>query len=251
MKSVLLAGVAALAFALPPREVRAQFCANCTQEVTEVIREGKRALEVAKQIGQGAQMIGQGVQQIQIARNTFDAFTNIHDLGSAVGAFGLLGIHNPLPINPYALQRLLDGTGGAEGMISSMSGLYTGATTTNQRFRVPVTHWVGEFLTEQVKAVSGGQAASLQLHQSAAQRAAHIQSLQAQIAANAGNPAAQASLQNQLAAYQAQTQNQNVQSTALANFTALRREAADLIQAQRIQQNIEDLLQAGRARGLY
>ena len=53
------------------------------------------------------------------------------------------------------------------------------------------------------------------------------------------------------AAYQAQTQNQAVQSTALANFSALRREAAELIQTQRIQQNIEDLLQAGRARGLY
>lgn len=244
MKTALMAGVAALALALPARDAAAQFCANCTQEVQEIIREGKRAIEVAK-------MIGQGVEQIQIARNTFEAFTNVHDLGSAVHAFGLIGIHNPLPVNPYALQNLLNGTGGAQGMISNMSGLYTGATTANMRFQVPVTHWVGEFLTEQVKAISGGQAASLQLHHSAAQRATHIQALQAQIAANAGNPAAQASLQNQLAAYQAQTQNQAVQSTALANFSALRREAAELIQTQRIQQNIEDLLQAGRARGLY
>lgn len=251
MKSVLLAGVAALALALPPREARAQFCANCTQEVTEVIREGKRALEVAKQIGQGAQMIGQGVQQIQIARNTFDAFTNIHDLGSAVHAFGLVGIQNPLPISPYALQNLLNGTGGTQGMISNMSNLHTGASSANTRFQVPLTHWAGAFLMEQVSGVSGSQAASLQLHQTAAERANHIQALQAQIALNAGNPAAQASLANQLAAYQAQTQNQSVQAAAVANYSAMRREAAELIREQRLQQSFEEILQAGRARGFY
>lgn len=251
MKRALFATAAAVGLCLipGPRPARAllgvgDICANCTQEATEIIREIKRAAEVAK-------MVQTGVQQVQIATNTYRAFTNIHDLGSAVGAFGMLGIHNPLPISPYAMQSLLNGTGGTQGMIGSLSGLYTGTTSANTRFQVPLTHWVGEFLTEQVAAISGSQAASLQLHQSAAERADHIASLQAQIAANAGNPSVQASLANQLAAYQAQTQNQAVQAVALANYSAQRREAAELIQEQRLQQNIDAVLQEARSRGWW
>jgi hypothetical protein len=196
-------------------------------------------------------MVQNGVQQVQMARATVEAFTNVRDLGSAVAAFGMLGVQNPLPVNPYAMQALLNGSGGAQGMLASLSGLYTGTTDANTTYAVPVTTYAGQWLNRQIAAVSGSQAVSLQLHQSAAERAEHIQALQAQIAANAGNPSAQAMLGNQLAAYQAQIGNQQVQAMALANFSAQQQEAADLAQLQHMHQSADEVLAQAHARGWY
>lgn len=246
MRRVLLAGAAALALSLvpAPRGAEGFACANCVNEVTEVIREIKRAAEVAK-------MVNNGVQQVQQARAVVNAFTNVRDLGSAVGAFGMLGVQNPLPINPYALQGLLNGTGGAQGMLGNLGGLYTGTTSANSQFQVPVTLQVGRWINQQLAAVSGSQAASLSLHQAAEERARQISLLQAQIAANAGNPSAQAMLANQLAAYQAQVQGQQVQAIALANYSAQQQRAAEIQQQARFQQSAEEILQQARARGWF
>ena len=100
----------------------------------EIIREVKRLAEYGK-------MIQNGVQQVQIARATVDAFTNIRDLGSAVSAFGMVGVQNPVPeLNVYALQGLLSGTGGAQGMVGNLGGLYAGTPLDTQ------TSYVRDFL---------------------------------------------------------------------------------------------------------
>jgi hypothetical protein len=239
------AGVALLVVAAPGRDATAFVCANCTQEIGEIIREVKRLAEYGK-------MIQNGIQQVQIARATVDAFTNIRDLGSAVSAFGMVGVQNPVPeLNVYALQNLLSGTGGAQGMVGSIGGLYAGTSSTNTQFNVPVTHYAGRWINQQIQAASGSQAVSLALNQSAEERARHIASLQRQIAQHAGNPAAQAQLANQLAAYQAQIGNQQIQAAALANYSAQQQHVAGLAQHARFQQSAEEILQQARARGWF
>src|SRR3954469_24115586 len=103
MKRLVLASVATAALCFAHSRAEAQVavaCVTCPTEVQEALRFGKQLAEYANHLRELQAIYSQ-------ANATYQAFTNIRDLGSAVGALQVAGISNPLPVNPYALQALM------------------------------------------------------------------------------------------------------------------------------------------------
>ena len=121
MRRFVLASLATAALCFAHGHAEAQVavaCVTCPTEVQEALRFGKQLAEYANQLRELQALYGQ-------ANATYQAFTNIRDLGSAVGALQMVGISNPLPVNPYAVQSLMNGSGGTQGMIGQIGNLFT------------------------------------------------------------------------------------------------------------------------------
>lgn len=241
--AVLAASAAALWCARPAGAQIPVTCTSCPTEVSEVIRQGQRLAEYAKMVKQGSDLIGQGAAM-------YRAVTNIHDLGSAFGALSAVGVQNPLPINPYSMQNLLNGSGGAQGMIGSLSSLYTGTTAGNQVYVPTLRSWVGQQITKQAQAIAGTQAASLQLYQSAGERAPTINAIRARLA-TANTPAEREMLTAQLQAAQADAQNQLVQSINVQTYSQQQTALREQQREEYLHQRIDAALDEGRALGWF
>ncbi len=211
----------------------------------------KQAADMARQATDMARQIQQYQSMISQAEAAYYAISHVTDLSSAVGALGVVGIRNPLPINPYALQSLLNGTGGVRGGASSLGSLYTGAQTANRVYSPPdAMGWVARQLNQNANSIAGHQSVALQLHQSAAERAPLIETLQARIASGV-SPAERESLTNRLLAEQTYVQNQGVQASALATQATLISQNQEQQRTERLQGSIEEVLAEARARGYW
>lgn len=208
-----------------------------------------RAIEHGETIARWGQQAEHMMQQIRRAEAAYDAVTGVRDLGSAVQAMGVLGIRNPLPVNPYAVQGLLNGTGGVSGMTSNLSGLFTGTLGQNRVYESQGGSWIEQEINRNGSGLAGAQAVSLQLYASAAERMQHMDALRGRID-TADDPATRDSLIAQFAAENGAIQNQALQAQALGNFM----QAQIALQGQRVQerrvQEIDGILADARARGV-
>lgn len=227
----------------------ATLCLNCESEPSALARWGQQLRDNTVGLRQGLQTVQNGVQQVQQLQATYHAVTGITDFGSAVGALGYIGIQNPLPISPWAAQGLISGQGGATGMLSNLSGLYTGTHATSQVYRVPGESWIGREVNNNSAGLAGAQAASMQLYQSAAQRVPLLNQLQARIN-TAETQKEREALIARLSAEQAYIQNANVQASTLANMAQAQAGMREQRREERIHQSIDEFLAEGRSRGL-
>ena len=262
MKRILLTGVAALAITIGAGTRHAAkavlgvgditFCTNCASEFSQIASWGKQAADMARQAQQGVEMISQGYTRVQQAQAAYYAITHVSDLGTAVGALGALGIQNPLPINPFALQSLLNGSGGVQGGVSSLASLYTGNLNANRVYAPPdALGWVAQQINRQAGGIAGTQAVALQLHQSAAERTPLIAALQARISAGETTPAEREGLTNRLLAEQTYVQNQAVQAQALGAQASLLVANQEQRQVEHLQGSIEAVMSDARGRGYW
>src|SRR4051812_8885461 len=65
-----------------------------------------------KQLATQAQQLETAAQQLGWAINTFNSLVDHPNLATAMGLLNQLGISDPLPVNPYAVQSLINGQGG-------------------------------------------------------------------------------------------------------------------------------------------
>ncbi|MDO9711781.1 type IV secretion system protein [Paracraurococcus lichenis] len=245
MNCLILAGAVGAALGLLPHgQARAQIavsCVTCPTEVQEALRFGKQLAEYANQLRE--------LQAIYYQANaTYQAFTNIRDLGSAVGALQTVGISNPLPVNPYALQALMGGYGGAQGMIGQIGNLFATNSQNLSVYQCNNGSWLCGAMERFRNGAAGTQAAAMQLYTSAADRAPQIMALQVQIAA-ARTPAEREALTAQLTAANAQSNNQLVQAIAVQTFGQQQLAMREQQGTERLQQSIDEELQRLRARG--
>ncbi|WP_043339925.1 type IV secretion system protein [Belnapia moabensis] len=244
MKRLILASAATAALCLVPGRAEAQVavaCVTCPTEVQEALRFGKQLAEYANHLRELQAIYAQ-------ANATYQAFTNIRDLGSAVGALQMVGISNPLPINPYAVQSLMNGSGGTQGMIGQIGNLFTTNSQNLAVYQCNSGAWICGAMERFRNGAAGTQAASMQLYTSAADRAPQITALQAQIAA-ARTPAEREALTAQLTAANAQSSNQLVQAIAVQTFGQQQIAMREQQGTERLQQSIDEELQRLRARG--
>lgn len=246
MKRALLAACAAIALATPARAQWAvidvaKIAQDETHQFQTIAQWGMQAANMAREI-QG------GVQRLQQLQAAYAAITRVTDLGSAVSALGLLGIRNPLPVNPYALQGLLNGRGGAQGMLGSLTGLYTGTLGTNRVYQTPGATWLDRQINEQGGGIAGAQAVALQLYQSAAERVPLLAELQARIN-TAEDPSERESLIARFGAEQAYIQNAQVQAQAMGSFMAAQFQLRDQQREERMAQSIDEVLADAEGRG--
>lgn len=252
MRRALLTGAAAIALLVAGGTRHAShavlgvgdICANCATEFSQIMSWAKQASDMAQQLQKAEAQVQQG-------RMMYQAVTHVTDLGSAVSALGMLGVRNPLPINPYALQGLLNGQGGAQGMLANLGGLYTGARASNSTYRLPdASSWIGGLINRQADAIAGTQAAALQIHQAAAERSDLIVALQARIA-TAATPAEREALTARLVAEQNQVAGLAVQATAVQTFGQQQALAFEQAQRERMHQGIDAVLAQAKARGIF
>lgn len=223
-------------------------CVSCPTAVQDMIQHGETIAQWGKQIGQGAQQIAQGKQMIDQGTAMYRQVTGVRDLGSAVGVLQSVGIQNPLPVNPWAVQGLLNGTGNAQGMLGSLSSLYTGTGNANTIYAPTLQSWVGQQIKQTGAGIAGTQATQLQLYKSAADRAPEILNLQQRIA-SATDQATRESLIAQLNAVQAGVANQQIQATAVASYGQQQIALKEQQQTEYLQKQIDAQLAEGRAKG--
>ena len=177
--------------------------------------DGASIAQLVKQVQQAAQQIQLLQQQVQQVMSIYNAVSHVTDLGSAVSALGLLGIQNPLPVNPYAVQSLLNGTGSVEGMAGSIGSLFNSNWETSHVYTPTGSSYEASLMERGATSIAGIQGLSGQLYQSMAQRLPLLQELQDRLN-GAKDPKDVMDLQARLAAEQSYIQAQGVQAQTLA-----------------------------------
>lgn len=203
----------------------------------------------AKDIAQGLRQLNELQAQLAQARALYEATNNVRDLGSAVNALGAAGIRNPLPINPYAAQSLLNGTGGMTGISSNLGSLFTGSLSANRVYAPDGSTWQGAELNRTSGGLAGAQAMVMELYRAAADRVAHLDVLRGQIA-SATDQGTRDALTAQFAAEQAAIGNQTVQVQAINGYVAAQQASNGVRLQERRQMEIDEVLAQARAHGI-
>lgn len=250
MKHLLLAATVLGGLAAASRPAQAQAvvaCITCPTEVQTAIRWGEEVVHQGKELAAYGKQLAEAQRIYFQAKSAYDAITGVRDLGSAVYAMSVLGISNPLPVNPYALQGLMNGSGGANGMLYSVGSLYNGNQNSLAIYDCTSGTVVCDLQGLYRRASAGTQAASMQLFQSSGQRQEQIALLQTQIAAST-DPATTASLTAQLTAANAQSNAQMVQAQAIQTYSQQENVMREARMNEELQRQIENQLTAGRGR---
>lgn len=202
-----------------------------------------------KEIAAWGKQFAQMAAQLQQLESTYYAMAHVTDLGSAVSALGMLGVRNPLPINPYAVQGLLNGTGGVGGMSSSIGTMFSGTMAGNEVYRSRDDTWIGQELNRNGGGIAGAQSLAMELYRAAADRMAHLDNLRDQIQ-GASDPSTRESLIAQIGAEQSAIQNQQVQAGALGNYMQAQLASQQQRVHERRQMEIDQVLDEARAHGI-
>ena len=202
MKRLLLIGVCAF---MPLAPARADL----------PVIDNATIAQLVKQVQQAAQQIELLQQQVQQVMAIYNAVSHVTDLGSAVSALEMLGIQNPLPVNPYAVQSLLNGRGSVEGMAGSIGSLFNSNWAASHVYTPTGTSYEANLIQQGATSIAGIQGLSGQLYQSMAQRLPLLEELQDQLN-GAKDPKDVMDLQARLTAEQSYIQAQGVQAQTLA-----------------------------------
>jgi hypothetical protein len=115
-----LAGISILTLLAGP--ARAQVL---TFDAENAIANAKSLLQELKGYATQLQQLQQEIQQVTWLATTADALIQHPNLGAVMQLMNMLGVSSDLPLNPYAIQGLVSGYGGA-GSINNLVGRLRG-----------------------------------------------------------------------------------------------------------------------------
>lgn len=246
MKRLLLAATM-LAAVVTVSGARAQIpvtdVANLQQQVTHY---GQMLMDYARQ----GQQLAQEAQLVMTTAQTLQAFVQNPNLGGAMGLMGQVGIQNPLPVNPYAVQSLLNGQGGISGSLGSLSSLSTGSLNSNSYYGSNNGSWLGGEAVARSNGAAGAQGIGMDMLQQIASHIPIMQALRVQLLA-ASTPKQVQDAQAALETEQLWATNTNGQLQAASLMYAAQRDANEARQNERLTQSIDQSLAAARARGAW
>jgi type IV secretion system protein VirB5 len=199
--------------------------------------------QLIKQVQQAAQQIQLLQQQVQQVMSIYNAVSHVTDLGSAVSALGMLGIQNPLPINPSAVQSLLSGRGSVEGMAGSIGSLFNSNWDASHVYTPTGQSYEASLTQRSATSIAGIQGLAGQLYQSMAQRLPLLQELQDRLT-GAKDPKDVLDLQARLAAEQSYIQAQGVQAQTLAMMQVAAYQDRQQERDEQRQKDIDAVLEA-------
>lgn len=176
---------------------------------------GNQIAEHAETLARWGSQLSAMEAQLQRLMATYQAITGVRDMGSAMAALNMVGIQNPMPVNPYAVQNLISGTGGISGMSSALSGLYTGNASANHVYTPSGGDWRAQDLMTNANSLAGIQALAQHSYQASADRLTQLAVLRAR-AQIASDPAEVSQLQAQTAIVQSDIASQQQQLQAVA-----------------------------------
>lgn len=202
MRRALLAGIAALTL-LSAEPAHAMITVIDPTEIGQTINLLKQQVQsYAAQL----QQLQQAAQQVEWTVNTFNSLVAHPNLGAVMGLMNQLGIQDPLPVNPYAVQGLINGTGGINGALGALSTLSTGAYNTNHVYTPTDGSWNSQQMIANANGIAGAQGIAQQVYQQMGQHFAVLSGLRQDLLA-ATTPAEREHVMGQIQAEQAWTQN--------------------------------------------
>lgn len=183
--------------------------------VVDAASIANQTVQHAETLARWGQQISAMEMQLQRLMAAYQAITGVRDMGSAMAALNMVGVQNPMPINPYAVQNLISGNGGISGMSSALSGLYTGNASANHVYTPSGGDWRAQDLMTNANGLAGIQALAQQSYQASADRLTQLAGLRAR-AQTASDPAEVSQLQAQTAIVQSDIASQQQQLQAVA-----------------------------------
>ena len=230
MKRFLLIGTMLLG---PVPQVHAQWAVIDNANLTQMIH----------QVQQAAEQIQLLQQQVQTVMSVYNAISHVTDLGSAVSALGLLGIQNPLPVNPYAVQNLLSGRGSITGMSASIGSLFNSNFSSSHVYTPNGSSYQEGLLSRNATSIAGMQGLAGQLYQSMSQRLPLLAELQARLE-TATTQKDVDDLQARLLAEQSYIQAQGVQAQSLAMMQVSAYQSRQQEHDEQRQQELDSIIAA-------
>jgi type IV secretion system protein VirB5 len=202
-----------------------------------------------KQLATEAQQLETAGQQLGWAINTFNSLVDHPNLATAMGLLNQLGISDPLPVNPYAVQSLINGQGGIPGGLGALSTLANAAATTNHVYTPTDNTWASQQLTANANGIAGGQGIAQQVYQQIAARFPVLQALQRD-ALTATTPAEREHVANQIAAEQAWAQNAQGQLQSAGILMAAERDNREQRIDEHLTQSADNQISQAKAEGI-
>jgi len=253
MRSLLLVGVALFACAGTP-SARAQIpvtdAANLGQQILHYGQMLKDYAQQELQYARQGQQLAQEAQMVATEAQTLNAFVQNPNLGAAMGLMGQAGLGNSMPVNPYAVQGLLNGQGGISGALGSLSSLSTGSFNSNSYYNANNGSWLGTESANRSNGDAGAQGIGMNALQQIAQHIPIMQALRTQLLA-ATTPKQVQDAQAALETEQVWATNMNGQIQASALMYAAQRDANEERQNQRLDQSIDNALNQAKTRGYW
>jgi type IV secretion system protein VirB5 len=199
--------------------------------------------QMIRQVQQAAEQIQLLQQQVQTVMSVYNAISHVTDLGSAVSALGLLGIQNPLPVNPYAVQNLLSGRGSITGMSASIGSLFNSNLSSSHVYTPNGSSYQEGLLSRNATSIAGMQGLAGQLYQSMSQRLPLLAELQARLE-TATTQKDVDDLQARLLAEQSYIQAQGVQAQSLAMMQVSAYQSRQQEHDEQRQQELDSIIAA-------
>ena len=104
-----------------------------------LIAQAKNLLQELKSYATQLQQLSQQIQQVTWLAQTAASLIQNPNLGAVMQLMNMVGLENPLPVSPYAVQALISGYGGMNsisGIVGKLNSLGSLVTTSYQTDRV-------------------------------------------------------------------------------------------------------------------
>jgi Skp family chaperone for outer membrane proteins len=202
-----------------------------------------------KQLATEGQQLETQAQQLGWAVNTFNSLVAHPNLATAMGLLNQFGVSNPLPVNPYAIQSLINGQGGINGSLGALSALANSAAATNHVYAPTDNTWSSQQLIANANGIAGGQGIAQQVYQQIANRFPVLQALQRD-ALNATTPAEREHVSNQIQAELAWAQNAQGQLQSAGILMAAERDSREQRIDEHLTQSADNQIAQAKAEGI-
>ncbi|MFL5252514.1 MAG: type IV secretion system protein [Rhodopila sp.] len=202
-----------------------------------------------KQLATEAQQLETAGQQLGYAVNTFNSLVDHPNLATAMGLLNQLGISDPLPVNPYAVQSLINGQGGINGSLGSLSTLANSAAAANHVYTPRDNTWASQQMIANANGIAGGQGIAQQVYQQISARFPVLQALQRDALA-ATTPAEREHVANQIAAEQAWAQNAQGQLQSTGILMAAERDSRQQRIDEHLTESADNQISQAKAEGI-
>lgn len=174
------------------------------------------------------------------AQSMFYAVNHITSIGGAMSALSMLGIRNPLPLDPGMVIGLANGTGSISGFAHSVPSLFRSTYDNNHIYDATGPAYQATLLRERATANAGMQSVAGQLYESMGKRLDTLADLQGKI--DGSDAKDLAALQARVAVEQTAIQAQQVQAQALSVMQTAGWRAIDQRNDEIKQRNIDAVL---------
>lgn len=179
------------------------------------LQQAQTMVQWAEQHGANARTLAELQAHLRQAQAAYAAITGVRDLGSAMAALNLLGIQNPLPVDPRTVQSLISGSRDPAGMASALSGLLGTAVNSNRVYAPTGNDFRSQEMAAAAQGLAGVQALSQQAYQAASDRLRHLSQVRARLA-TAKDPKEVQDLTAALVLLQNEIASQDQQSNAVS-----------------------------------